>query len=110
MSQGVPLKTISDLMGRASIEVTADIYLHSLDAHVRDTARMVENALGAASDSIDGTGFCRTCGQRPPSGKSGPDPIVRGWQSACRVCRSAFHRCTSRTALTASRETGRGAV
>jgi integrase len=32
MGQGVPLKTISDLMGHASIEVTADMYLHSLDA------------------------------------------------------------------------------
>jgi integrase len=39
MSEGVPLKTISDLLGHASIEVTADIYLHSLDMQVRDTAQ-----------------------------------------------------------------------
>ena len=48
MSQGVPLKTISELMGHASIEMTADIYLHSLDVQVRDTARSVENTLSSS--------------------------------------------------------------
>ena len=47
MSQGVPLKTISDLLGHPSIEVQADIYLHWLDVQVCDTARVVQNALGA---------------------------------------------------------------
>lgn len=61
MSQGVPLKTISDLMGHASIDVTADIYLHSLDVQVRDTARSVERALAAPSPGEDGR--CPTCGQ-----------------------------------------------
>ena len=63
MSQGVPLKTISDLMGHASIEVTADIYLHSMDVHVRDTAHMVERALGRAAGRAEETGCCPTCGR-----------------------------------------------
>ena len=54
MGQGVPLKTISELMGHASIEVTADIYLHSLDVQVRDTARSVENALAAPAAQSEG--------------------------------------------------------
>ena len=49
ISRGAPLKTISELMGHASIEVTANIYLHSLDVQVRDTARSVEEALAATS-------------------------------------------------------------
>ena len=61
MGQGVPLKTISELMGHASIEVTADIYLHSLDVQVRDTARSVENALAAPAAQSEG--FCPTCGR-----------------------------------------------
>jgi hypothetical protein len=48
MSQGVPLKTISELMGHASIEITADIYLNSLDVQVRDTATSVERALSSS--------------------------------------------------------------
>ena len=61
MSQGVPLKTISELMGHASIEITADIYLHSLDVQVRDTARSVEKALAPGPGSA--AGVCPTCGQ-----------------------------------------------
>jgi integrase len=61
MSQGVPLKTISELMGHGSIEVTADIYLHSLDVQVRDTARSLENAL--ASPTEGWAGRCPTCGR-----------------------------------------------
>ncbi len=64
VSQGVPLKTISDLIGHASIELTADIYLHSLDVQVRDTARSVEHAL-AAPKPAEGT-HCPTCGQAVP--------------------------------------------
>ncbi len=64
MSQGVPLKTISELLGHASIEVTADIYLHSLDVQVRDTAQSVEKALAMPALS-DGT--CPTCGQAVPA-------------------------------------------
>ncbi len=62
MRQGVPLKTISQLMGHASIEVTADVYLHSLDVQVRDTASSVEKALASRSVSVDGV--CPNCGQR----------------------------------------------
>lgn len=69
MSQGVPLKTISDLLGHASIEVTAGIYLHSMDVQVRDTARMVENALAPVSMTGD-AGYCPTCG--PPVTATGP--------------------------------------
>jgi len=60
MSQGVPLKTISELLGHASIELTADIYLHSLDVQVRDTAQSVEKAL--ATQALP-SGTCPTCGQ-----------------------------------------------
>jgi integrase len=60
MSQGVPLKTISELLGHASIEVTADIYLHSLDVQVRDTAQSVEKALAAPAPR---DGRCPTCRQ-----------------------------------------------
>jgi len=69
MSQGVPLKTISDLLGHASIEVTADIYLHSMDVHVRDTAHMVERALGG-SRAANETGSCPTCGRPLPTAES----------------------------------------
>ena len=51
-------------MGHASIEVTADIYLHSLDVQVRDTARSVEKALAAPRQP---SGTCPTCGQPVPS-------------------------------------------
>jgi integrase len=62
MSQGVPLKTISELMGHASIEITADIYLHSLDVQVRDTAQRVEKALTAPA--IESTLACPRCGRQ----------------------------------------------
>jgi integrase len=60
MSQGVPLKVISELMGHASIEVTANIYLHPLDVQVRDTARSVQKALAAPAPR---DGLCPTCGR-----------------------------------------------
>jgi integrase len=72
MSQGVPLKTISDLMGHASIEVTADIYLHSLDVQVRDTARMIEKALAGSTAMNGSTGRCSACGQTLP-------PLLPSW-------------------------------
>ena len=71
MSQGVPLKTISDLLGHASIEVTADIYLHSMDVQVRDTARMLENALAAPVTATGEMSYCPSCGQPMPA--TGPD-------------------------------------
>lgn len=49
MSQGVPLKTISDLMGHASINVTADVYLHSQAARLLDTADAMARALDLPS-------------------------------------------------------------
>lgn len=62
MSQGVPLKTISELMGHASIEVTANIYLHSLEGQVLDTADALTRALaiplGATLSPV-----CPTCGK-----------------------------------------------
>lgn len=69
MSQGVPLKTISELLGHAAIEVTANVYLHSLDVQVRDTARSVELALAAParSGSAGPREVCPTCGQALPS-------------------------------------------
>jgi integrase len=63
MSQGVPLKTISDLMGHASIEVTADIYLHSLADQVLDTANAVERALDAPAAARASGGLCPSCGR-----------------------------------------------
>lgn len=70
MSEGVSLKTISDLMGHASIEVTANIYLHSLDVQVRDTPRSLEKALAAPDPTA--LGRCPACGQLlpPPLGPS----------------------------------------
>ena len=64
MSRGVPLKTISELMGHASIEITADIYLHSLDVQVRDTARSVENALSSREGRAEKV--CPACGRPLP--------------------------------------------
>ena len=66
MSQGVPLKMISELMGHASIEVTADIYLHTLDVQVHDTARSVERALAGGSDVLGSVRRCQACGQPLP--------------------------------------------
>jgi hypothetical protein len=70
MSQSVPLKIISELMGRGSIEVTADIHLHSLDMQVRDTARSVGKALVSSGTDTAREDTCPTCG-RPRSPMSG---------------------------------------
>jgi integrase len=71
MSQRVPLKTISDLMGHSSIEVTADIYLHSFEGQVLDTANAVARALEEtagssvmASSNAGQTWVCQACGAR----------------------------------------------
>lgn len=62
MSQGVPLKTISELMGHASVEVTADVYLHSVEGQVLDTAYAVTRALALPSvTTVDPV--CPTCGK-----------------------------------------------
>jgi hypothetical protein len=53
MSHGVPLKTISDLLGHASIEMTADIYLHSMDLHARHGTYGRKSALGIACGKSD---------------------------------------------------------
>lgn len=63
MSQGVPLKTISDLMGHASIEVTANVYLHSLEGQVLDTADAIARALEGPAELGPAT-VCPTCGSR----------------------------------------------
>jgi hypothetical protein len=62
MSQGVPLKMISELMEHASVEVTADICLHTLDVQVRETARSVEWALAGGSDAAESVRRCAACG------------------------------------------------
>jgi methionyl-tRNA synthetase len=73
MSQGVPLKIISELMGQGSIEVTADIYLRSLDVQVRDTARSVEKALVSSGMETAGADTCPTCGRpRSPTDRVAP--------------------------------------
>jgi hypothetical protein len=63
LKQGVPAKTISELMSHASIEVTANIYLHSLDVQVGDTAQSVARALAAGAQHGD---RCPTCAQPLP--------------------------------------------
>jgi integrase len=78
MSQGVPLKMISELMGHASIEVTADIYLHTLDVQVRDTARTIERALAVRSEVVGAARRCEACGQ-PLSDSGGTDSGERAW-------------------------------
>jgi integrase len=62
MSQGVPLKTISDLLGHASIEVTANVYLHSLEGQVLDTADAMTRALGAPA-GVPLACVCPVCGR-----------------------------------------------
>jgi integrase len=66
MSQGVPLKTISELLGHASIEVTADVYLHSMEGQVLDTAKAIDRALDAPAwqpGIVAVNGVCPTCGK-----------------------------------------------
>lgn len=63
MSQGVPLKTISELMGHGSVEVTADIYLHSLEGQVLDTAHAVTRALEIGAPAALGGACCEACGR-----------------------------------------------
>jgi integrase len=78
MSQVVPLKMISELMGHASIEVTADIYLHTLEVQVRDTARSVERALGGSSNVVGTARRCDACGQPLPE-SGGADSGEQAW-------------------------------
>jgi hypothetical protein len=78
MSQGVPLEMISELMGHASIEVTADIFLHTLDVQVRDTARSVERALADRSEAVGPARRCDACGQPLPE-SAPPDSGAQSW-------------------------------
>jgi integrase len=36
LAQGVPLKTVSDILGHSSIQITSDIYGHTMDDQKRD--------------------------------------------------------------------------
>ena len=45
LAQGVPLKTVSDILGHSSIRVTADIYGHTGDDQKRDAAERIDKLL-----------------------------------------------------------------
>jgi integrase len=45
LAQGVPLKTVSELLGHSSIRVTADVYGHLLDDARAEAATAMESAL-----------------------------------------------------------------
>ena len=47
LSQGVPLKSISDLLGHTSISITSDLYAHLLDEQRAETAAAMNRVLGA---------------------------------------------------------------
>lgn len=49
IAQGVPLKTISEMLGHSSIRVTADVYGHLLDDARSEAATAMESALWGAS-------------------------------------------------------------
>jgi integrase len=42
LSQGVPLRTISDMLGHSSISITSDVYVETLDALKADAARRMD--------------------------------------------------------------------
>jgi integrase len=41
IAQGVPLKTVSDILGHSSIQITADIYGHSQNDQKRDATEQL---------------------------------------------------------------------
>ncbi len=47
IAQGVPLKTISEVLGHSSIRITADVYGHLLDEAGMAAADAMTNALWA---------------------------------------------------------------
>ena len=45
LAHGVPLKVVSDILGHASINITADIYFHILAPAKDDAAAAMDRAL-----------------------------------------------------------------
>jgi integrase len=58
IAQGVPLKTVSDILGHSSIQVTSDIYGHTLPDRKRDVTeqlgRMFEPEKPTKEENYDG--------------------------------------------------------
>jgi integrase len=48
LSQGVPLRTISDLLGHSSISITSDIYVETVDALKAEAAARMDGIFGNA--------------------------------------------------------------
>lgn len=51
IAEGVPLRTIMELLGHSSISVTADIYSHIAPAMMRDAADKMDSILGGEAEA-----------------------------------------------------------
>ena len=50
LAQGVPLSTISDILGHSGIRITADTYAHLTDELKRDAANAMDAAFGNTAE------------------------------------------------------------
>ena len=50
LAQGVPLSTISDILGHSSIRITADTAAHLTDESKRDAANALDAAFGKTAE------------------------------------------------------------
>jgi integrase len=53
LAQGVPLKTVSEALGHASIAITADVYAHVTPDLRREAADALDRALQAKGSTAD---------------------------------------------------------
>jgi integrase len=60
LAQGVPLKTVSDILGHASIQITADIYGHTDEEQKRSAADKIAGLFGDDEESEEPTEETRT--------------------------------------------------
>jgi site-specific recombinase XerC len=71
LAQGVPLKTVSETLGHASIAITADVYAHLTPELRREAADALDRALQMKSRPADPTEAASsvpsiTPGETPP--------------------------------------------
>jgi integrase len=74
LASGVDLKTVSAALGHSTISMTANTYVHAIEALQRDSAARIDVLLGAVVDKAIGPGRsipvpqrCHT--RKPPAGK-----------------------------------------